>query len=715
MAVADNPTAGLTPDEKILQTARERKKRIDDVEGGAIKNFQDDYRFANGDARNHDQWPDGLWTSRSGGGEGQDRPSLTINKTRTHCRLVINQSLKNKSAVRISPTGGGSSYEAAQIMQSLTRRIEFISKASIAYKKAITDQIMGGVGYTTLDTDYVGKSFDQDIFIRRGKDATCYGLDPECEDPTGLDANFGFIWHRMSREKFLSNPKYRKYKDHVGKSTLGKDDVWLTDDAILVAKYYTRTLLSDTLITYVEPTSQERINVCASEIENPELLKSLLQDIDNGKIDGDTRPYQDQKVKWYFCAGDCIIERGDWAGRYVPITRWIGEEVYIDGKLDRKGLTRYMIDPQRMLNYHASGAVEFGALQNKSPYVGDARAFEGQEQWKKANVENFPYLAFNGIDEDAPAELQKIEAPQRQTPPQTSPVYMSGMEVAERQMMATSGQYQSQFGENENAKSGIAINERQDQGDLATFDFNDNQSDALRAIGVMIVDLIPKIYDTKRIIRITHDDGNESDLQIDPSQKEAVQEIAKDEEEAKQVVFNPAVGEYEVIADAGPNFATQRREAWNALSGILQQNMQLAAVIGDLLFRFGDFPGATDIMNRLQKEIKATKPYLFDDNAFTPAMQQMQGQIQKLGKLNEELVAKIAEMKLTQTGRLEKRDIDAYRAETDRMGTLAKMPGTPQELQALINQVVADALSTHLTEVSKANSALIGDPASETS
>lgn len=717
---ADPDKKPSTPDEKIMLTARERKKRIDDWEGNAVKNFKEDIKFANADARNGDQWPPSIYNKRSGEG-GQDKPSLTINKTRTHNRLVINQALKNKSSIRISPTGGGSSYDAAQIMQACVRRIEYLSKATIAYKKAITDQIEGGIGYVVLETAYVSdRTMDQDIYIRRVKDATCIGLDPDINEPDGSDAEFGFIFERMSREKFSRHPKYRKFKDKVGLSALGVDDIWFNKDYVLIAKYYTRTGFSDTLITYVEPESQKRLYVRASEIVSkdetgPELLKALLAQIENGEIDGETRQVTDQKVKWYFIAGDCIIDRGDWAGKYIPIIRCPGEEIVLEGKLDRKGLTRFLIDSQRMLNYNASASVEFGALQTKAPFQAPARAIEGQEQWKSANVDNYQVLTYNDIDEEAPEGLQKIDAPTRNHPPTAAPVFAQGMQEAERHMMAESGQYQSQFGEAENAKSGVAINERQEQGDVATYNFNSNQSDMFAMIGMQIVDLIPKIYDTKRILRITHDNGKESDITIDPAQKQPIVEIqAEKDEQAAQVIFNPGVGEYEVIADAGPNFATQRREAWNAITMILQHNNQLAGTIGDLLFQYGDFPGATDIMERLQKEIKQTKPWLFDDNAPTPQMAELQAQAQKLGKLNGELVSKLAEMQLRLRGKDERRDVDVYNAQTKRMGEVANMPGTPQELQSLIHQVVADALSTHLTEVTKANSKTIGDPDSET-
>jgi hypothetical protein len=63
------------------------------------------------------------------------------------------------------------------------------------------------------------------------------------------------------------------------------------------------------------------------------------------------------------------------------------------------------------------------------------------------------------------------------------------------------------------------------------------------------------------------------------------------------------VGKYEVEADVGPAFATQRQEAWNAYVQILSQNKELVQVIGDLAFKCADFPGAEEIAQRLKRMV----------------------------------------------------------------------------------------------------------------
>src|SRR6185437_1876665 len=223
----------------------------------------------------------------------------------------------------------------------------------------------------------------------------------------------------------------------------------------------------------------------------------------------------------------------------IPICRCVGRELVIENTLDRKGLTRPQIDPNRMLNYAASVSVQVAALAPKSQWVGPARAFEGQEQWKDLNIKTYGALMYNDFDEEAPEGGQTIAPPQRVDPPQVSPASVQGMRVAERWGMMVTGQFQAQMGENDtqSAASGKAIGQRKAQGDTATYHFPEHMMDMYRYIGVQLLDLYPKIYDTKRALHVIGDDGEKSWLMIDPSQSDAVEESKKiiEDEEAAEV------------------------------------------------------------------------------------------------------------------------------------------------------------------------------------
>ncbi len=699
----------LTPEQKadggVITEARKRHSRCVSRESDARARYRTDIRFANADPDNHWQWPDNVWQDRAGANNG--RPCLTINKTRIHNLQIKNDARQNKPSIKIRPTGGGATFKSSEVFESVVRHIEYKSNAQVAYDWAVSTQVDGGIGYWRVATEYANNdSDDQEIFIRRVKDPLTVWMDPDISELDGSDAKFCFIADDMDRDDF--NEAYPEWKDKVGSNpaVLTDNTDWVTQDKIRVAEYFRRVQVKDHLVRYDD--GGERKTIRKSEIPK-ELRKKFLDEV----IDAPTtkvREILDHKVEWFLIAGDHIIERADWVGTTIPIVRIVGEETFIDGQIDRKGHTRNLKDAQRMFNYNASASVEFGALQTKVPWVGPARAFEGFETlWDAANKKNFAWLPYNDYDDDGQRDIDKPERPQ---PPGASPVFEMGMQNAQLQMMMASGQYQAQMGENENAKSGKAIGERQRQGDNATYHFIDNLAIGIRRTGKILIEIIPKVYDTQRIIKIMAQDGTEQDINIDPDATMALLEEKKEQTDEVRKIFNPSVGEYEVQADIGPAYGTQRQEAWNAFVQIATMSPELFNKIGDLMFRNADFMNANEIAERLKRDIEENAPYLLGKGP-GPTAAKLGEQVQHLSKIVETLQTKLAEERSKSRAREEKQDISAYDAETRRMGTLAKMPGSPQELQALIHQVVADALSTRITQIQDANAPDLGIAAEE--
>lgn len=688
------PSAALTEDDAIVQEANERWKAINDWQGVEDQRSREDIKFANADARNNWQWPTKIYERRTSGDE--EFPCLTINAVRGHNDLIINQIAKNDWAPKIRPTGGKASYQSAKIYESLIKRILDRSKWPAQRRKISEHQVDGGLGYAIIETGYVSnKTKDQEIYVRSARDPTAVFLDKMIREADGSDANYGFEFERMERKEF--NRRYPKWADKVGRSPLGEMLVtWLTDKEVILAKYYRKRQKHDRLWWWTDTGGNETEKLQSDIIKDSgdEIFKALRFDIEQGRLDGDSREVFDDEVQWFLIAGDTIIDRGLWAGKYIPACRCVGRELVIDNTLDRKGHTRLLIDCQRQVNYQTSMQIENIALQPKSPFIAPARAVEGQEQFKTMNILGYPVILYNDVDDEASTELQKIEPPQRLDPPAISSAYQNAIATAERQLMMVSGQWQPQTGEQPiYPESGNAIGKRQQQGDTANYHFFDHQNDMMRLIGVQLLDLIPKIYDTKRVLQVTDDRGEKYWLMIDPQQSDIVKELKdiKHNEEAVKLAFNPCIGEYECVSDPGPDYATQRQEAWEALSMILAQNAQAAAVAADLLFKYGDFPGADELQERFKREIQATKPYLFG-NAPDPGLQAVQQQLQKLQQLNGELLQKLAERELRLRGKEELRDIEASRADTDRLKVtldfLTKVMLTPAQKADLEHQLI---------------------------
>lgn len=653
MAYSTDIDTFLTGDEKIIIEAQKRFKACQEWEANCRTNFEYDYKFANGDSVNMFQWDNWVVGDRM----QNQRPCLTINKTMQHNLMVVNDGKQNKPGVNIRPVGDTASYEAAQIFMEICRHIEYVSNAENIYDNAMEFAVNGGFGYWRVHVDYVEeRSFDQEIFIRRIKDPRSVYLDRDINEIDGSDARYGFIF--ANKPKDLYEAEYPNFKDVGGNAIIFNEsnEGWITKDHVRIAEYFRKVNKDDNYIWFMVPNNGAEYEGYLSETD-PD-IKKVFEEVKKleKNLPRNQRTYKEKKVvrndiEWYKIAGNVIIDRGVWLGKYIPIVRVIGRETIIDGQLDRVSHTRALLDPQRIYNINSSANVEYGALQSKSPIVAPMNAIEGfEEYYKTANTVNHSFLPYNEYDEDG----NKLSAPQRMQPPQPGAAYVQQMQIAQNEMMMVSGQYQAQMGENENAKSGVAINARQRQGDRATYHWIDGLSIATRFTGKILIDLVPKVYTSRRIMRIEAKDGSIINLTIDPDAEQAFQKIASDgqltssDESVIEIIFNPSVGNYAVQSDNGPNFATRRQEAFNALTQIASQNKEFMNVAGDILWKVADFPEAQVLAQRWRRIIPpnilgdAPNPQL--TQAMEEASKKIEQQLALIAKQAQELASKEREL-----------------------------------------------------------------------
>lgn len=668
----------LSGDEKIVVEAKQRFETVENWESDFRTAFLEDMRFANADSRNMWQWPNDIRRNR----DVDEKPVLTINKTRVHCMQIINDARQNPASISIKPTSDGASFQSAQVFEGVIRRIEYMSNAQAAYDKAIEFQVMGGIGYWRVITGYAhDDSFDQEIYIRRIKDPLNVYLDPDINEVDGSDARFGFVFDDMPKDEFKK--KYPKHKDVAGKAAFGNQDNWLTKDHVRVAEYYRAVEKKHTLVAFTDPAT--KVTTIRRKDEIP---KELIDEVYADPLTK-TREVTDKSIEWFLIAGDQVIDRADWPGKYIPIVRIVGTELIVGGELDRKGHTRALIDPQRIYNYWSSSAVENVALQTKMPYMAPVAAIEGYETyWESANRVNYSVLPYKHIDDSG----NPIPPPQRQMPPQMASAYIEGMKVSATEMMMVSGQYQAVMGSPSNETSGKAINQRQRQGENATYHFINNYAHGVRFTGKILLDLIPKIYDTPRIMKILAEDGSSADIQVDPKAKAAF--IQKQNKMSKQVerIFNPNVGRYEVESDVGPSYGTRREEAFNAFTQIAAQSPQMMSVIGDLMFKNADFPGANEIAERLKRLVPAQAL----GKGGSPEVAQLQQQLMKSQAEMQKILSELAISRLEIKNKTQDQKVDEFDAITNRLKALLPTMINPKDIaQQIMDLMTLEKQNAH--------------------
>ena len=445
-------------------------------------------------------------------------------------------------------------------------------------------------------------------------------------------------------------------------TALGNDEGWIAEKHVRIAEYFYKVEEKDTLIVFTDPTTKKQTTIFKSDTKGwaKNLRKILEEQLEDPATK--TREVTRTKIKWCKIIGDEIAEEADWAGSTIPVVPVIGHKTVIEGEMDRKGHIRSMIDSQRMLNYNSSAAIEYGALQTKTPWVAPAAAIEGQDAWASSNLVNYSVLVYNHLDDDG----NPLEKPFRPTPPMGAPLYQEGMKNASDDMMMVSGQYQASLGVQGNERSGTAIQARQRQGENATYHFVEHQAQALRRLGKIIIDLIPKIYDTPRIINIMAEDGTSQMIKLDPDAAQLmVKQKAALTSEAEQIVLNPTIGKYEVISDVGPDYATRRQEAFNALSQIASTAPELMSIIGDLVLLAADFPMAEQAAERLKRMVPPQA--LGETNG---QVQQLQQELQAAQALSGSMAQKLVDLQSKLRAKDVQKDVDIYKAITDRIDVL---------------------------------------------
>ncbi len=682
----------------LIEEARGQFDRCIEWESTFRKKFMEDIKFANADSYNGYQWPDDIRHTR----DLSDRPCLTLNTVRQHNLQISNEARKNKASPKILGMGNGATQESANVVKDIIRHIEYVSNAQDeAYQNGRKYQIDGGIGWWRIITDYESNdTFDQEIYILPVADPLSVYMDPDIQRKDGSDAKFAFLFD------FLPDEKIRALVPDWGtegppKTPLGLasgESFWIERDHTMVCEWFRKVPKNDKLISFMSPRGL-RTNIKMSVLPG-DIARELM-----GKPDTYERDIVDWEVQWKLIVGEQVVKETVWPGKYIPLIRCVGEEQVIEGIMDRKGHTRAMQDAQRMYNYNASAQVEFGALQTKAPWVAPAKAIEEHESmWNTANTENHSVLIWNHVDDNNP-DVQ-IPPPQRPEPPQPSPLFEAGMTTAFNQMMMVSGQYQNQMGMMGNERTGTAIQERMDQGDTATFHFQDNYAGALKYTYRQIIDLFPKIYDTRRIKHIVNDDGVELDILMDPGAQQAFQQQQNHQGAVIARVFNPQLGQYDVAADIGPATTTRRQETVEALTLILTQAPGLTGIIGDILLKAMDFDEAQEAALRLKRLVP---PQALGQG---PSQQEqaLQQQVTQLTGALTETMQKHSKDQLKLVGKDQMRDIDVYKAETDRIKALAPLLPTDQQgLSELIEQLVGEALKTHLLPVIESNLGGVGE------
>ena len=544
------------------------------------------------------QWPLDAQKIRKG------RPMVTENRCPQFVRRVVNNIRRNRPAISVIPASSDATPEVANILEGMSRHVEQRSRADLAYDGGSASAVKSSIGYWRVATEYADDdSFDQELCIKPIRNQFTVYDDPDVCMPDRSDRKKCIVSEKVPREGFKE--KYGVEPASFQEIQGTGDDIleWIGQDDVRIAEYW--RVVTKKVKIYLDPMSGKAL----PEAETPEPMRKVLQ----------SREADEQKVEMHLLTANEIIESTDWPGIYIPIVAVLGEEEDIEGKKFRKSLIRDAKDAQRSINYFASAEVEITSLTPKVPWLGPKGAFNSDAtKWASMNTENWPFVEFDGS-----------VAPQRQFPEFFSQGVREAKQAAIESMKAIMGLYDASLGARSNETSGVAIENRAKEGDNATYHFVDNYIRAIRFGGLIIVDLLPKIYDAARVVRILKPDGE--------AEQAAINQIFVGEG-GQLEQMDISRGSYDVMVTAG-SYQTQRQESRQdmlALTKVLPQMTQLAP---DLIVKQFDFAEVDELTKRMKAGIP---PNILGQEGMPVEVQQAMQAIQEQGQQLQQGQAQLA-------------------------------------------------------------------------
>jgi len=575
----------------IIDEAIDFLKLCNDADTMNRQEGLEDLKFVNGD-----QWPVELQNSRN----LESRPVLTINKLDGYCRQVTNQQRQQRPRIKVHATNNQADVKTAEVIEGMTRHIEVNSNADNAYDTGFDHAVRMGWGFWRVTTDYVKEdSFDQEIYIDSIPNPFTVYFDPNSEAVDGSDAERCLITTMMSKAKFRKlYPNNDDGTSFTQRGTGDSQSEWITKEDIRIAEYFYVYRESATLYQLSNGTS----TFAEGKDFRARLEAAGIQILDERKSFKRT-------IKWKKLTAMEVIEERDWPGTYIPVVPVYGRHVVIGDKRHKFGMVRHAKDAQRMYNFWQTTITESVALAPKAKWIMAEGQDEGHEsEWAAANVKSFPLLRYKQTDIDG----QTAPPPQR-LQPEPPPAGVMAAAAGINQDIATLMGIFDPSQQLPGNISGKALNGQQQQVDLTNFDFYDNLTKSIAHTGKIILDLIPHIYDSQRVMRIIGDDGKPDLVTIN--------EGKQDENGVFKIMHDMTVGQYDVVMDTGPGFNSKRQAAVESMMPLVTGNPDLFKVAGDLVFRNMDFPGAEIIADRLA----ASNPLAqIDDKSPVPPQVQMQ-------------------------------------------------------------------------------------------
>ena len=512
------------------------------------------------------QWEQRIWD------KFRNKPRYTFDKV-NHIVDLMCAAIETRSYnIRVTCENPEATPKMAEIRNGIIRNIERYSKAQNIYNRAIRRAVKTGFDCWRVKTRWKKGEFVQEPYIEyipNSLDRVWFDKDSVEQDAS--DAKGCWILTEMSEEKFKSDwPK-------ANVATLGSDrqisEYWYKPNLITVGEYlwcekeyYSICLLKNGMV--VDESNP-----------NYELMKEEY---------GVQRERKETKEKWYsryFTAGEWLDDAMALSFETCPVVPVYGNYDYSDGKRIYRGVVERLMDPQRVLNYSKSRAVEEGALQPSKKYwmsrkmAGDAK---NQQKLSKLNTSTDP-VAFFEPDERLPGYI-----PQQSGANEINPHLTQLAADMANDIESIAGKYGVSLGKNEGLQSGVALGLQDAQASLGDIKWENALSVSIQRTADLLLEVIPKVMDVSAKVVTLSEDGKTTSLE----------EINTYSVEQRGMANDMSKGNYSCVVDITEGYNSRQKETVKGLLEVAAVKPEILDVGADIFMSNINSPGMDKMAER---------------------------------------------------------------------------------------------------------------------
>ena len=523
---------------------------------------------------------DGQWEPHLA--KNDKKPRYTFDMTNPIVDQVSGEIEQADFGIKVLPSGGEASEDNAAILDGLIRNIQNNSSADKIYASAAKAMVTSGIGGWRVTRKFIdGDSFDQDLIITRIEDfANRVWFDPNAVEQNKSDAEYAHVLQGLTQEA------YKEKWPEGSEQSVGDDNFKSTcnvvKDDIIVGQVYWKKRVKRTLVLMTNGAVYEKDEEFAKiQDELAEQEITIKAERNRPKTVVMTRIYD---------GGGWLQEEEETVFSLIPVVPIYGNYKIESNQTKYRGVVEKLLDPQRVLNYSLSREIEEGALAPRAKWWMTLKQMAGFDKTLATlNTNTDPVQGYNH-DPDSPG------APMQSGGAAINPGLSRISESMRGIIGGASGLFAANMGDNPGLQSGVAIKRLQDKGDTSTIGYFTSVEIGVEHTCRILVDGIPKTYDTERQVRNLHEDGS--------FEMQTLNQVTIDNETGDEVVLNDlSIGTYDVTCSAGPSFQNRQQEAVAGVIEVATVDPSILQIGGDVLLKNMPFPGSDILADRKRAQL----------------------------------------------------------------------------------------------------------------